>query len=242
VEYDLYVWIALLFIATVHLMAGHLRFLSVRPRSRWLSAGGGVGVAYVFLHLLPDLQAHHEALRDGAATVSPWQHAYLIALLGLVIFYGLEHRAKRSRKEGNSAEPDTTSPLVFWISVGAFAAYNALLCYLIAREVQHNGAALLLFPLAIAVHFAVNDFALHQHHKRLYDRYGRALLASAAVLGGIAGKLIVVPEGVMASLMALLIGSMILNVLKEELPEVCESRFIPFLLGAFGYSALLLAI
>jgi hypothetical protein len=239
---DLSVWFALGFIAAVHLLAGHLRFLSVRPRSRWLSAGGGVGVAYVFLHLLPDLQAHHEALRGAAGEFSPWQHAYVIALLGLVAFYGLEHRAQRSRKEGKSPEPGATSPQVFWISVGAFAVYNALLCYLIAREIRHDGAGQLLFPIAIAVHFAVNDFALHQHHKRLYDRYGRALLASAAVLGGIAGKLIVVPEGVMASLMALLIGSMILNVLKEELPEVCESRFIPFLLGAFGYSALLLAI
>lgn len=42
--------------------------------------------------------------------------------------------------------------------------------------------------------------------------------------------------------MAFLIGAMIMNILKEELPEVSESRIVPFALGAFGYGALLLAL
>ena len=36
-------------LAAVHLFAGMLRFLDVRPRSRWLAAAGGVSVAYVFV-------------------------------------------------------------------------------------------------------------------------------------------------------------------------------------------------
>jgi hypothetical protein len=36
-------------------------------------------------------------------------------------------------------------------------------------------------------------------------------------------------------------GSVILNVLKEELPEDRQSRFGAFLVGAAAYSALLLA-
>lgn len=39
---------------------------------------------------------------------------------------------------------------------------------------------------------------------------------------------------------AFLAGGMILNVLKEELPEERESRFTAFLSGAAGYAALLL--
>ena len=42
-------------LAVVHLFAAHLRFLRGVPRSRWLSIAGGVSVAYVFVHLLPEL-------------------------------------------------------------------------------------------------------------------------------------------------------------------------------------------
>ena len=37
-------------------------------------------------------------------------------------------------------------------------------------------------------------------------------------------------------------GSVVLNVLKEELPDDQDSRFWPFALGAAAYSALLLAV
>jgi hypothetical protein len=40
----------------VHLFAGKLRFLEGTPRSRWLSMAGGISVAYVFLHVFPELE------------------------------------------------------------------------------------------------------------------------------------------------------------------------------------------
>ncbi len=43
-------------------------------------------------------------------------------------------------------------------------------------------------------------------------------------------------------LLALLGGGIILNVLKEELPEQRESRFWAFALGGLGYAALLLTL
>ena len=56
-------------LAIVHLLAGRLSFMSWIPRSRWLSAAGGVSVAYVFAHLLPELartQASFEETASGA--------------------------------------------------------------------------------------------------------------------------------------------------------------------------------
>lgn len=238
---DLFVTLAIIFLATVHLLAGNLRFLSRRPRSRWLSAGGGVGVAYVFLHLMPDLQVHHSALREAAGGVlSPRYHAYVIALVGLVVFYSVERWAERAQERGRAAEPVATRAEIFWVSTAAFALYNALLCYLIVRELNPDSLHSFLYPLAIAIHFTVNDHGMYHRHKRLYVRYGRIILAAAAVLGGIGARFLVVPEAIMAGLMAFLIGSMILNVLKEELPEAAESRIVPFVVGAFGYAALLL--
>jgi hypothetical protein len=51
-----------------------------------------------------------------------------------------------------------------------------------------------------------------------------------------------VPELVLALLFAFLAGGVVLNVLKEELPDERESRFWPFLAGAGAYAALLLAL
>ena len=41
---------------------------------------------------------------------------------------------------------------------------------------------------------------------------------------------------------AFIAGAIILNVLKEELPEERQSRFIPFILGVVLYGALLLLL
>ena len=53
-------------LAVIHLFAARLRFLDVFPRSRWLSAAGGIAVAYVFVHLLPDLAEEQETIREAA--------------------------------------------------------------------------------------------------------------------------------------------------------------------------------
>ena len=53
-------------LGAVHLFAGRMRFLRASPRSRWLSAAGGVSVAYVFVHLLPDLAEEQETIRRAA--------------------------------------------------------------------------------------------------------------------------------------------------------------------------------
>ena len=52
-------------LAMVHLFSGRVRFLDVLPRSRWLSVAGGISVAYVFVHLLPDLAEEQEAIRQA---------------------------------------------------------------------------------------------------------------------------------------------------------------------------------
>jgi zinc transporter ZupT len=45
----------------------------------------------------------------------------------------------------------------------------------------------------------------------------------------------------LSALFAFLAGSIVLNVLKEELPEDSESRFWAFAIGTAGYASLLLA-
>ncbi len=51
-------------LAVVHLTAGKMRFLGGTPRSVWLSAAGGISVAYVFVHVLPDLAEAQAAVAE----------------------------------------------------------------------------------------------------------------------------------------------------------------------------------
>ena len=88
----------------------------------------------------------------------------------------------------------------------------------------------------------MNDHGLREHHKHTYLRTGRWVLAIAVVLGWVVGLLTEIPEVAIAVLTAFLAGGVVLNVLKEELPEKRESRFWAFALGAAAYTVLLLAL
>ena len=230
-------------LALVHLVAGKLRFLAVVPRSRWLSFAGGISVAYVFAHLLPQVAGGQEALQGTALAevVIGEGHVWLLALVGLVAFYGLERAAQRSREEGD--EPgDQTEPGVFWLHMASYGLYNVLVGYLLGEGEGGTEAGLVLFWVAMALHFFVNDYGLRQHHKGRYDRIGRWLLAAAVVAGAAIGAVETIHPALIAGLVAFLAGGIVLNVLKEELPEERASRFWPFALGAVGYAALLVVV
>lgn len=49
-------------------------------------------------------------------------------------------------------------------------------------------------------------------------------------------------EAAVGLAVAFLAGGVILNVMKEEVPQERQSRFVPLAIGAFGYAALLLAV
>ncbi|MBA3547257.1 MAG: hypothetical protein H0T76_12295 [Nannocystis sp.] len=233
-------------LAVVHLLAGRLRLLDVLPRSGWLSFGGGISVAYVFVHILPAL-AKNQRHFDG--TASTWigaieHHVYLIALVGLGVFYGLERLARRSRGHGRSAGRSpgeaATSPGVFWIHIGTYAAYNALIGYLLLHGESPGRRELGLYTVAMAAHFVVNDYGLRQDHQRRYHDIGRWILSAAIVVGWLLGVVTSIHRAAIAACFGFLAGGILLNVLKEELPEERDSTFWAFALGAVAYAALLL--
>lgn len=240
-------WLTLLAacgLAIVHLFTGKLHFLEGTPRSRWLSAAGGISVAYVFMHLLPELAEGQRVLQKAATGMFLYleNHAYLLAFLGLVAFYGVERAAKVSRRKHiDQQAEDTTGPFVFWLHMASFSVYNLLLGYLLVDGIN-TLRGLAFFFVAMALHFIVTDFGLSEHHKRMFAVRGRWILALAVLCGWLLGVLFKIPETATSLIAAFLAGGIILNVLKEELPEERQSRFSAFLLGGCGYAILLLAL
>ncbi|HWG84054.1 MAG TPA: hypothetical protein VNT60_01130 [Deinococcales bacterium] len=231
--------LAAVLLAVVHFLAHRLRFLAGVPRSVWLSFAGGISVSYVFLHLLPELSEGQEVIAEAAGALGFLEnHSFLLALLGLVVFYGLERAAREVRHE----REDRPADAVFWLHVASFGFYNLLIGYLLA--VREGGAerGLALFTLAMALHFLVNDYGLREHFRELYHRVGRWVLSLAVLAGWLLGVLVRLPEAASAVLVAFLAGGIVLNVLKEELPEERRSRYWSFLLGAGAYALLLLGL
>ena len=235
----------ILFLGLVHIVAGQWHWIERVPERQWLSFGAGISIAYVFVEVLPKLSYGQATLAGTAGKLSQalGQEVYLFALVGLVTFYSLEVFAKRSRvaNRGQTGE-DCTSPGAFWVHTSSFALYNALLGYLL-REAEHQGllnCTLLFF--ALMLHFTVNSHALRSHHKALYNRFGRWLLALAVVGGYVVGTLYMLDKASIAILWAFVAGGLILNVIKDELPQHRETSLGAFLTGMSGYAALLVIV
>ncbi|WP_121822559.1 ZIP family transporter [Halostella salina] len=233
-------------LAVLHAAAKHLRLTAVVPRSGWLSFGGGVSVAYVFVHVLPELSAGQAAI---AATDHPVvdalaHHAYLIALAGFVLFYGLERYARTAKSDSGTDDPsDGGGPdsSVLWTHLLSYGLLNATIGYLLlGYAAEGRGAA--TFAVAMGFHFVVNDDGLRRHHAAGYDRWGRWVLAAAILAGWFLAAVVDLGHAASLSAYAFVGGGVVLNVIKEELPAERESRFGYFLAGAVTYAAVLVAL
>ena len=135
-----------------------------------------------------------------------------MALVGLAAFYGLDRLAitsRLSKREGG--KEGSTSPGVFWLHIFSFAVYNFLIGYLLLHRIDTGPGNLLLFFVAMALHFVVNDHGLREHHKGAYLSAGRWVLAAAVVLGWVVGLLAEIPEVAIAVLTAFLAGGVIIR-------------------------------
>jgi hypothetical protein len=225
-------------LAAVHYVSSKLPGIDELPRSSILSLSSGVSVAYVFVHVLPEVGRANRTITETGMMLSHLEeYVYLVALGGFVTYYGLERYVRRTRP---TPDGRTTRPGIFWIHVGAFAVYNALVGVLLFHRETPGVGSLLLFAVAMALHFIVNDYGLREQYNVAYCGRGRWIL-SASVLGGAAvGALVPIGRPVLGMLFAFLSGGIVLNVIKEELPSERDSRFLPFLAGSVAYSALLL--
>ncbi len=228
----------------VHVFVGRLRFLDVEPRSRWLSFAGGVAVGYVFLHIMPELGAHGAVFERATGLEIALAEAvvYTLALAGLVLFYGVERAIVLSRgaeNERDSARRPSSG--IFWVHIGASALLISIVGYLLNHREDPTSAGLALFFGALLLHFVTADFASRVHHPELYDRIGRWVLVAATLAGWALGVWVALPPIAVGALFAFVGGAIMLVSLKEELPEERQSNFVPFLIGAVLYSALVLA-
>jgi hypothetical protein len=249
--------IAALLFALTFLFGGKVHPLKAitRDRRSLVSFSAGMSAAYVFVHLMPEMHGARSVFAESVSGHLPLEGMviYFVALVGFLAFYGLEHlRVQLSEREGSEGEGQGKGTLegaeaeegglAYRLHVGGFAAYVALVGYLLVRNLEETPVSTALFATAMVFHFLTIDHSLREEHGAAYEGSGRWLLACMSLLGWGAGALFALPAYVLALLVAFLSGAIIMNSAVMELPGHKDGRFLPFVLGGLIYGLILLPL
>ena len=238
-----HLWIA--FLATLFLVVFH--YLSPWFADRlpgngraFISFSGGVAVAYVFLHMMPDLVEYNKPIGHfllGNQWLSPFTELliYIVALLGFLIYYGFDLVAERYQNKGHH---DTW---VYGLHLTMFCFYNFLITYTMSLRALGSLTATVLFTFAMALHFVLTDRKFCRLYKKKFQHLGRFILMCALLLGWLFSVLFD-PVNILAAafMLAFLAGSILLNVFREELPAAGLTSYCWFSFGALLITFILL--
>ena len=225
--------ISVIIFALVHLFAEKTRRLDRLTHGRFLSAGGGVAIAYVFVDLLPKLAKSDLVVSQALQGVFPYfeRHVYVCALLGFLLFFVVgQSRSLFGRKES------------FWLSLASYAFFNFLVGYAVVDKDDPEVQPLVLFTFAMALHYFSNDFTLSQEHGKEYGKTGKWILIGSLFLGWLVGVWITLSATAVALISAFIAGGVIMNVTRHELPKENPHSLGSFLVFAALYTIILLGI
>lgn len=232
-------------IIAAHLHISKLTYFKTLHQKFWLSFFSGISVAYVFVHIFPELGKAQEYFYTNDFNFLHLldYHAYLISLAGFLLFYGMEYYARKSHKLNLKVNNiNRVEDHIFWVHSVINISFNFLISYLIFDDEFPSSLGLILFFIAMLTHLMIMDYDSYHYNKELYQRYGKWIYICANLLGLFTAVVFDVKESVFLILFAFLGGGMILNVIKEELPEDKKSNYAGFLLGAIVYAVVLIAV
>lgn len=230
--FEVHTFISLVIFILVHLYANKITLMGWLWHGRFLSFASGVSFAYVFVDLLPAVSAGQPVLKESFQGILPYfdRHAYVIALIGVLFYYGLQRISSKG------------SDRAYWASLTGYGIFNFFVGASLADPENPDIRPLGLFTIALALHYFVHDHNLREDHPVAYDDRGRWLLSGALFCGWLAGLFIVIPPMVIALVVAFVAGGMLMNVMRYELPQKRAGNYPYFVLGAFIYTVILLRI
>jgi hypothetical protein len=179
--------------------------------------GRGLSVAYVFLHLLPSLDASDDL-------VGP--RIYFVALLGFVVFYGLDVFFQ---------PPNHTHPTKYHAYLWVFFLYDALMVFTLGLELPPTPILTLLFAAALAVDVLNTDIDLQREYGARFVRTGRWVLLAGVVVG-YGFSLVRRPHPLAVDILtAALAGFMMFHTFKGQFPVSSSRKFPAFLAGLLTF-------
>jgi hypothetical protein len=229
-----------LFLVTFHYLSPWFASHLPGDGRAYISFAGGVAVAYVFLHMLPNLVEYNKPIGKlliNNQWLTPFTELtiYIVALCGFLIYYGLDLLAEGHRRAGHE------SGFAYNLHLTMFCLYNFLITYTMSLRALVSLTATILFTVAMALHFVLTDRKFSRLYSDKFNRMGRYVLISALLVGWIY-SVIFDPVNVLvaAFMVAFLAGSVLLNVFREELPGAGLASFSWFTLGSVLIAVVLL--
>jgi len=234
--------------ALVHLFSHRIYRYTQRHRSKMLSFFGGISAAYVFLDLLPRLEAIRIHFRTIFGEVPAFLDALAVpglAFIGFMIFFMLEHFALSSRRDehaevGGDFADVSGSKNSFLIHIGVVAFLNLVIGYVLRFEAESGFLALLFYGAALSLHLIILDETMEQNYKKLYLKYGRYFAGLMPLVGWCFS--VFFPENPSGGylLLGLILGVVLFNAIKDAVPKGGGKDTKLFVTGALLYSILLL--
>lgn len=217
---------ALAFIA-IHLFSGYIHKFLHQQEHKVASFSGGMAIAYVFIHLIDKLGKADRII--GRTNFS------LLSLMGFMIFYGLEYFAYQilpDKKDNNN--------LFFYIELAFACLYNFLIIYAIPQQFEQYGNLVFLYLLAMGLHLLSHNLVFAKEYGTVFKSRGRYMLVSAVAFGFFIDVFTPQPSQYTSDVfIAILAGSLLFHIFKEQVPDPQHSNFLWFSGGVLAYTALL---
>ena len=230
--------LCVLAIGSCHWLASWVASHSEQQQQRWASVGGGAGLAYVFLHLLPELASGGSELSEAPGLIdyvpTPLAESllFLVALVGLLVVFSLNVLMKH--RQG-------APPFAIWLQLFNVAAINYFYAYSLPSLITTGIVNGVLLTVAISAHVLLVDRYAAVHHPQRFRRRNRWMGSTALVLGFLHALLFHPVDAVtLAVATAFLGGGLLMGVFREELPDPNQARLPWLLAGCGGMGVLLL--
>ncbi len=175
--------------------------------------GGGLSVAYVFLHLMPNLDAFGGLVG---------QRIYFVALVGFAVFYGLEVQFSGTR-HANRARYNAYLATLF--------LYDALLVFTLGLKLPSTPTLTLVFAAALAFDVVNTDVGLQSNYGSRFVQSGRWVLLAGVAFGFGLG-MVQRPDPVVVDLVtAALAGFVMFQTFNDQFPASRNTKFNAFAAG-----------
>lgn len=230
-----------------HIACGRVKIFHYFETHGWISFSAGASVAYVFVHVLPEIGIYQEQITGHSGhhqAVSFFnQPLYLTALGGLCFLYlldtieaGFYDKASNKLKRHKYYMPIFTARSLIYI------IYNFMIAYIVTERPGRGLINITLISIALVLHFIVFNTGFREVYEELYDRYIRWLGIVALLSGWILGVMLDLPDVITVTVFSLIGGMITYTALKSELPLTDHKEPFHFLAGAFLYAFIILAI
>lgn len=232
----------LLLLLVSHYLCSYLKRIPGVSPEKIISFAGGVAVAYVFLHMLPDLVETRDKIHDLLSMVTvmtPFKDfgVFIIALIGFEVFYLLERFTSEADLDSQQTERRH-----YWLNLWMYFIYNFTITYTMIIRIRTGPMYAVLFALAMALHFVLTDNRFKRYFPNFFDARSHIYLLTALLLGYVGA--IIFPANVyaFAILTAFLSGAVLYNSFAEEIALDRQTSMTSFFLGTGVMASFLLLL